>query len=235
VHDVCLQNLPVIFAIDRAGIVGDDGKTHQGAFDISFLRCLPNLVLASPADEDELRHLFYSAVTYRQPVAIRFPRGNGQGVFLEPRLRALTPGKGDLVRTGKDLAIVAIGPIVHSALGAAELLAVQDIECAVINARFVKPLDAELILASARETGNLLTVEENTLYGGFGSAVMELLAGANLSGVKTRCLGLPDRFIEHGPQELLRSLLGIDAEGIARHVRTTFPELLKVPAKGCEP
>jgi 1-deoxy-D-xylulose-5-phosphate synthase len=235
VHDVCLQNLPVIFAVDRAGIVGDDGKTHQGPFDISFLRCLPNLVLASPADEDELRHLLYSAVTYRRPVAIRYPRGNGQGVFLEPRLRALPPGKGDLVRTGKDLAIVAIGPIVHSALGAAELLAAQDIDVAVINARFAKPLDAELIITLARETGKVLTVEENTLCGGFGSAVMEMAADADPSGVKIRCLGLPDRFIEHGPQELLRSLFGIDAEGIARHVRTVFPELFKVPSERREP
>jgi 1-deoxy-D-xylulose-5-phosphate synthase len=235
VHDVCLQNLPVIFAVDRAGVVGDDGKTHQGPFDISFLRCLPNLILASPGDEDELRHLLYSAVTYRQPVAIRYPRGHGQGVFLEPRLRALPPGKGDLVRTGKDLAIVAIGPIVHSALGAAELLAGQYIDAAVVNARFVKPLDAELILNLGRETGKVLTVEENTLCGGFGSAVMEMLAGADTSGIKIRCLGLPDRFIEHGPQELLRSLLGIDAEGIARHVRTAFPELCKMPSERREP
>jgi 1-deoxy-D-xylulose-5-phosphate synthase len=235
VHDVCLQNLPVIFAIDRAGIVGDDGKTHQGPFDISFLRCLPNLALASPGDEDELRHLLYSAITYRQPVAIRYPRGNGLGVFLEPRIHALPFGKGDLVRTGKDLTIVAIGPIVHSALGAAELLAAQDIDVAVVNARFVKPLDTGLILSLARETRKVLTVEENTLCGGFGSAVVEMLASMGNSGIKVQSLGLPDRFIEHGSQELLRSILGVDAEGIAHHVITAFPEIIKVPSEHREP
>jgi 1-deoxy-D-xylulose-5-phosphate synthase len=225
VHDVCLQNLPVILAVDRAGIVGEDGKTHQGSFDISYLRSIPNMTIASPRDEDELQHLLYSAVCYKQPIAIRYPRGSGEGVPLMPELHELPIGKGEVVLEGKDLAIMAIGPSVGAAVEAAEELSKQGIDCAVVNARFAKPLDYALILSLAHSTRNILTVEENTLCGGFGSAVMELLSSTGLSNYKIRCLGLPDKFIEHGPQELFRSLYNIDSEGIAQYIRTYFPEL----------
>jgi 1-deoxy-D-xylulose-5-phosphate synthase len=225
IHDVCLQNLPVVFAIDRAGIVGDDGKTHQGSFDLSFLRCIPNMMIASPSDEDELQHLLFTAIHGLQPMAIRFPRGNGQGVPLSGQMRNLALGKGELLKTGRDLTIVAAGPLVYNAVSAAEILAGSGVECGVINARFVKPLDSELILGQARFAHNLVTLEENSLYGGLGAAVMEALSAGNLHNVKVKCLGLPDRFIEHGPQELLRSLLNINTRGIVTSIQTDFPEL----------
>jgi 1-deoxy-D-xylulose-5-phosphate synthase len=225
IHDVCLQNLPVIFAIDRAGIVGEDGMTHQGSFDISYLRAIPNMALAAAADENELQHLLYSAVSYRQPIAIRYPRGNGRGTAMEDKFQKLPMGKGEIIREGKDLAIVSLGPAVYRALEAAETLAGEGYDCAVINARFAKPLDSDLILKQAARTQNLLTVEENVLNGGFGSAVVELLSAASLSGIKVKCLGLPDKFIEHGPQELFRSLLNLDSEGIVQSVHSFFPAL----------
>jgi 1-deoxy-D-xylulose-5-phosphate synthase len=225
IHDVCMQNLPVIFAIDRAGIVGEDGKTHQGALDMSFTRSIPNLIVASPADEDELQHLLFSAVSGNKPMAIRYPRGNGEGVELKSEFQKIPIGKGALVREGKDLTILAIGPAVHSALEAADILAKEGVDSAVINARFAKPLDSELILAQIEKSHNLLTIEENALCGGFGSAVLELLSNSNLSGVKIKCLGLPDKFIEHGPQELFRSLYNMDPEGIAQYIRTSFAAL----------
>lgn len=226
IHDVCIQNLPVVFAIDRAGIVGDDGKTHQGSFDISYLRSIPNMIVASPRDEDEFQHLLFTATTAGQPMAVRYPRGCGGGVPLKPELRQLPIGKGEAVREGQDLAILAIGPAVCAAVAAAERLADEGISCAVINARFAKPLDAELVLETASRTGRLITVEENALAGGFGSAVLEVLSGAGVTRVRVECLGLPDRFIEHGTQELFRSMFTIDAEGIARRIRQSFPELL---------
>jgi 1-deoxy-D-xylulose-5-phosphate synthase len=226
IHDVCLQNLPVILAVDRAGIVGEDGKTHQGSFDISYLRSIPNMTIASPRDEGELQQLLYSAVSYQRPIAVRYPRGAGEGVPLLPELHELPIGKGKVCREGKDLVIMAIGPVVNAAVQAAEDLSKEGIDCAVVNARFAKPLDYTLLLSLAHATPNILTIEENTLCGGFGSAVMELLSSTGLSNYKIRCLGLPDTFIEHGPQELFRSLYNIDAEGIAQYVRTYFPELI---------
>jgi 1-deoxy-D-xylulose-5-phosphate synthase len=225
IHDVCLQNLPVVFAIDRAGIVGEDGKTHQGAFDISSLRCIPNLAIASPSDEDELRHLLYSAVGYHQPTAIRYPRGNGPSVSLTAELHDLPRGRGKVVKNGSDLSILAIGPCVYNAAEAAEILAREGVDCSVVNARFAKPLDCELILSEAKKTRNLLTVEENTVCGGFGSAVAELLCTSDLTGVRIKNLGLPDNFIEHGSQELLRALFNMDSEGIIQYVRSSFPDL----------
>ena len=228
IHDVCLPNLPVIFAIDRAGLVGEDGKTHHGPFDISFLRCIPNIVIASPSDEDELQNLLYSATRYWKPIAIRYPRGSGQGVALSPELHDVEMGHGETVREGTDLTILATGPVVYEAVEAAEILAAEGVDCAVVDARFSKPLDTRLILARIAVTPNILTVEENSLNGGFGSAVTELIQANNLT-VRIKCLGLPDSFIEHGPQELLRSLHNIDAEGIAQTVRNSFPGLLTVP------
>jgi 1-deoxy-D-xylulose-5-phosphate synthase len=232
IHDVCIQNLPVVFALDRAGIVGDDGKTHQGAFDISYLRSIPNMIVASPRDEDELRHLLFTAVSARQPMAVRYPRGNGVGVPLSSDLRQIPIGKGELLRDGQDIAVLAIGQTVSPALVAAERLAEEGVQCAVVDARFAKPLDAELVLELATRTGRVVTVEENALAGGFGSAVLELLVNAKLSQVKAECIGLPDQFVEHGTQELLRSMFELDAEGIARRIKLAFPELfVDVPVK----
>jgi 1-deoxy-D-xylulose-5-phosphate synthase len=226
IHDVCMQNLPVVFAIDRAGIVGDDGRTHQGAFDISYLRTVPNIIVAAPKDEDGFRHLLYTAVHAGQPMAVRYPRGRGEGIPIKANFERLPVGKGEILRDGQALAILSLGATVYPALAAAELLAAEGIDCAVVNARFVKPLDAEMILDLAVKTKRLLTVEENALCGGFGGAVLELLANDRLCQVQTECLGLPDRFVEHGTQEQFRAMFELDADGIVRRIRAAFPELL---------
>jgi 1-deoxy-D-xylulose-5-phosphate synthase len=214
-HDICLQKLPVTLALDRAGLVGDDGPTHHGVFDLSYLRHLPELALMAPKDENELQHMIKTAVYAGRPMALRYPRGAGVGVRMDAEPAALEIGKGEIVTEGDDLAIVAIGVTVQPALKAAELLKERGIAACVINARFVKPLDRELILAEARRIGVLLTVEENALQGGFGSAVLELLEEEKITDVRIKRLGIPDRFIEHGSQAELRKELGLDAEGIA--------------------
>ena len=232
VHDVCLQNLPVVFAVDRAGIVGDDGKTHQGAFDMSFLRGIPNMIVAAPKDEAEFRNMLFSAVRCNQAIAVRYPRGNGATGDLQPELTGIPIGKGEILRRGSDLAIVAIGATVYPALAAAEKLALEGVECSVASARFAKPLDAALIKDLALTTGKLLTVEENSLVGGFGSGVVEMLAGEKVTA-KVECLGLPDIFIEHGSQDLLRSRYELDAAGISVRVKKVFRELFAgSPARG---
>lgn len=225
IHDVCIQNLPVVFAIDRAGIVGGDGRTHQGAFDISYLRSIPNMVVAAPKDEDELQHLLFTATKAGCPMAIRYPKGYGQGVPLQPDLKQLPIGRGEKLRDGQDVAIVAIGTMVVPALTAADQLAREGIECAVVNARFAKPLDSELILEEAYRAKRLITIEENALAAGFGSAVLQLLEGSKLVEVRTECIGLPDSFVEHGPQGLLRSMFDLDPEGIAHRIKSSFPDL----------
>jgi len=214
-HDVCLQNLPVVIAMDRAGLVGDDGPTHHGVFDFSFMRHLPGLTFMAPKDENELRHMLRTALDLNGPVALRYPRGAGYGVTLDDVIRALPIGKGELLCEGADLAIIAIGSTVMPAVKAAEQLAEQGISAAVVNARFIKPLDAELILGQARATGRIITVEENALQGGFGSAVLELLQDNGMSQTKVKRLGIPDQYIEQGSQAQLRKDAGIDAEGIA--------------------
>lgn len=215
VHDVCLQQLPVVLAVDRAGLVGEDGETHQGLFDLAYLRHIPQMTLMAPKDEDELQHMLYTALQLEGPAALRYPRGHGRGVALAAEPRLLPVGRGEILREGKDLGILAVGPLVYEALAAAEQLAAAGIEAAVVNARFIKPLDRELILAQARLTGRLLTVEEHVVSGGFGSAVLELLAAEGLKGVAVRCLGVPDAFIGHGRPGELRAALGLDAKGIA--------------------
>lgn len=214
-HDICLQKLPVTIAMDRAGLVGDDGPTHHGVFDISYLRHLPDMTLMAPKDENELRHMLKTAVYAGIPMALRYPRGAGYGVEIDKELKTLEIGRGEELLDGKDLTIIAIGATVYPALQAAETLRQQGIETGVVNARFVKPLDAELILAVARRTGRIITVEENALQGGFGSAVLELLHDSGLEQVKIKRLGIPDRYIEHGSQAQLRKDVGIDSEGIA--------------------
>ncbi|GAM08908.1 1-deoxy-D-xylulose-5-phosphate synthase 2 [Geobacter sp. OR-1] len=224
-HDICLQKLPVTIALDRAGLVGDDGPTHHGAFDLSYLRHLPELIVMAPKDENELQHLLKTAIYSKCPSAIRYPRGNGYGVALDEELRAIPIGTGELLAEGDDVAILAIGSTVYPALEASNLLKEQGIMATVVNARFVKPLDRDLILSVARKTGNIVTVEENALMGGFGTAVLELLADEGEKDIRLKRIGIPDRFIEQGPQAQLRSDLGLDGAGIA----ATCQAFLKSP------
>jgi 1-deoxy-D-xylulose-5-phosphate synthase len=217
-HDICLQKLAMTLAIDRAGLVGDDGPTHHGLFDLSLLRHLPEMVVMAPKDENELQHMIKTAIYAGRPMALRYPRGAGLGVAMDQEPATLEIGLGEIQAEGNDLVIVAIGVTVQPALKAAALLKERGIAAGVINARFVKPLDRELILAEARRTGCLVTVEENALQGGFGSAVLELLEEERITHVRLKRLGIPDRFIEHGSQAQLRKDLGLDAEGIAAAV-----------------
>lgn len=214
-HDICLQKLPVTIAMDRAGLVGDDGPTHHGVFDLSYLRHLPGITLMAPKDENEFRHMLKTAVYSDVPIALRYPRGAGYGVEMDTELKTMEIGVGELLLEGPDMTIIAIGATVYPALEAAETLRMNGIFASVINARFVKPLDSELILSSALTTGHVLTVEENALQGGFGSAILELLSDNDLHDVKVRRIGIPDTFIEHGSQAQLRKDVGIDAAGIA--------------------
>lgn len=222
IHDVCLQNLPIVFAIDRGGIVGDDGKTHQGTFDLSYLTLIPNLIVSAPEDENELQHMLYTAVMSGRPMAVRYPRGTGLGVKLDAELRSIPIGKGEIVRHGEDVAIVAIGVMVSAALQAAQKLALSGIEATVVNARFAKPLDSELIIDLAGRIKRIVTVEENTLSGGFGSSVVDLLQKSGISEVQVKSIGLPDEFIEQGSQAIIRSKYGLDSKGIAEHVLNLF-------------
>lgn len=218
-HDVCLQNLPVVLAIDRAGLVGEDGPTHHGVFDFSYCRLIPNLVDMAPKDENELRHMLYSALSYACPVALRYPRGSGVGVAMDDTLERLPIGKGEVLREGKDVMMLAIGTMVHTAQRAAEMLEQNGIDAGVINLRFAKPLDRELILDVAKKYPYLVTIEENALAGGVGSAILELLNDAGLYDVKMLRLGIPDRFIEHGNRSLLLADLGLDEETITEQVK----------------
>ena len=218
-HDVCLQKLPVVFALDRAGIVGEDGATHQGIFDYSYLRSIPNIVVMAPADENELQHMLKTAVECKYPVSLRYPRGKGVGVPLEDDLKSLAIGKDEVLREGSDLAIFAIGSTVHPALAAARRLEAEGVNIKVINARFVKPLDAELLSQTASQIKKIITIEENVLQGGFGSAVLEMLAEKNINNIQVKRLGLPDEFVEHATQAELREKYGLDEEGIVRAIR----------------
>lgn len=215
-HDVCLDRLPVIFAIDRGGIVGEDGSTHHGLFDLSYLRCLPNMVIMAPADENELQHMLATAIAHDGPIAFRYPRGSATGTPLDEEINALPLGKGQVVTSGDDIVILAIGKSVGDAREAARTLKEQGISAAVVNCRFVKPLDVELISSLATEIPRVITVEENALQGGFGSAVLEALNDAGISGLQVERIGMADTFVEHGPQQLLRSLYGIDAAAIVK-------------------
>jgi 1-deoxy-D-xylulose-5-phosphate synthase len=223
IHDVSLQDLPVTFAIDRSGIVGDDGKTHQGTFDISYLLPIPNLIIAAPKDENELQHLLYTAVETKHPMAIRYPRGSGVGVKLDKKLHRIPIGKGEIIRQGQDVAILAIGTTVVPALEAARKLAEEGVEATVVNARFAKPLDAELITEVAKGIKRLVTVEENALSGGFGNSVIDLLQQSGISDIRVKAIGIPDEFVEQGSQARLRAKYGLDAEGIARKALELFP------------
>lgn len=219
VHDVALQNLPVVFAVDRAGIVGEDGQTHQGVFDIAFLRHIPNITVMAPKDENELRSMLAFALRHGGPSAIRYPRGPALGVPIDPELRPVEIGRAEVLTSGSDVGIIALGTMVYPALWAAEILKRDGIDATVVNARFVKPLDRETILRVARQTGRLVTVEEGVRMGGFGSAVLELLADAGLYNIPVAVLGVPDEFIEHGARETLLMDLGLSPDGIAAAAR----------------
>ncbi len=218
-HDVCLQNLPVVLAMDRAGIVGPDGPTHHGLFDFSYLRHIPNLIVMAPKDENELQHMLQTAVHCGRPVSLRYPRGNGWKGFMEEEMKDLPIGRAEVLQGGKDLLILGIGSAVKAAVEAAAQLREEGIQSTVVNARFVKPLDRELILDLATTVRRVITVEENALQGGFGSAVLELFEEAGLTGLQVKRLGVGDSFVEHGAPEILRRKLGIDAEGIIQAAR----------------
>ncbi|PLX83115.1 MAG: 1-deoxy-D-xylulose-5-phosphate synthase [Desulfuromonas sp.] len=218
-HDVCLQNLPVTFALDRGGLVGADGPTHHGVFDYSFLRHIPNLTFMVPRDEVQLRRAMATALGCEGPFAYRYPRGQGLGLPLEGSLEPVAVGTGEKMRNGSDGVIFALGSSVEPALEAAALLEDEGVSLAVVDPRFLKPLDRELLCGEARRTGVVITVEENVLQGGFGSAVLELLADEGLSPRLLR-IGLPDAFVEQGSQGELRARYGLDAGGIARGIRT---------------
>ena len=217
VHDIALQNLPVVFALDRAGLVGEDGPTHHGAFDLSFLRSTPNIVLAAPADENELGHMLKTGLDCAKPFILRYPRGAGFDVKLDDKLKNLPIGKGIWMQPGKDVTIVAIGNMVHPSLRAAELLGKQGIRAGVINARFVKPLDTAILDEALKISPRIITVEDNALCGGFGSAVAEYLTGQD-KPFKLLRLGLPDKFVEHGKVALLQEQLGLTPQKMAEQI-----------------
>lgn len=215
IHDVCLPNLPVTIALDRSGVVGADGPTHHGVFDFSFLRFIPNLSIMAPKDENELQHMLRTALEHSGPVVIRYPRGNGEGVPMDEHFAALPIGKGEILREGDDLLLLPVGNRVYPALAAAEQLAREGISAAVLNPRFLKPLDEELIAHWASRTGRVVTVEDNSALGGFGSAVLEMLSRRGVC-LPVKMLGYDDAFIEHASQDTLWRAAGLDSEGIAR-------------------
>lgn len=218
IHDVCLPNLPVIFAIDRGGLVGVDGPTHHGHFDMTYLRGLPNMTVMAPKDENELRHMLYTALHHEGPVAVRYPRGKGQGVSLDPEYHKIPIGRAEILREGRELTIMAIGNMVTPSLSAAQALQDDRHAVGVVNCRFVKPLDHTLI-DLARASGKVLVVEENIRQGGFGAAILELFNDSGLTDVSVKRIGLPDKFIEHGPPDVLREKYGLDPAGILNEAR----------------
>lgn len=235
-HDVCLQKLPVVFALDRGGLVGADGPTHHGVFDYSYLRMIPHMTVMAPADENELQHMLKTALALNAPASLRYPRGEGEGVAMDPAPQVLPVGKGVRLRDGHDVTILAIGNRVHPALKAAELLQKAGVSAGVVNMRFVKPMDRDLLAQAAAKTARLVTVEDNAIQGGFGSAVLEALTEAKLpladadgKGISVLRLGIPDWFVPHGTQAQLYRMLEIDAEGIARRTAqwlgVSVPEL----------
>lgn len=220
-HDVCLQNLPVRFMIDRGGLVGEDGPTHHGVFDLSYLRQLPNMVIMAPKDENELRCMIKTALDYNcGPIAIRYPRGDGIGVTLDGELLSIPIGLWDKIQDGNDVAILAVGSMVYPSLEASLLLRKEGISVGVINARCVKPLDSESLIQVAKQYKFVITIEENVLAGGFGSAVIEFFVDHNLYDVKIKRIGLPDAFVEHGAQVLLRDNCGLSPRKIVNTIRS---------------
>jgi 1-deoxy-D-xylulose-5-phosphate synthase len=220
---VCLQNLPVTFAMDRAGLVGADGPTHHGLYDMAYLRCMPNLILMAPKDENELRQMLLTAVYSNRPAALRYPRGAATGVAMLEPVAALPIGKGELLREGDQLLLVAIGTMVATAEALAGTLQADGIACAVINARFIKPLDRELISHWARATRKVVALEEGCAPGGFSSAVAELLADERILRPLLRC-AMPDHLVQHGDQARLMDEEGLSPEALLRRIRAFAAE-----------
>ncbi|HYH06894.1 MAG TPA: 1-deoxy-D-xylulose-5-phosphate synthase [Thermoanaerobaculia bacterium] len=231
-HDVAIMDLPVVFALDRGGIAGADGPTHHGIYDMAYLRIFPNMVCMAPKDENELRHMVKTALECGHPASLRYPRGNGQGVPLDAELKALPIGKGEVLREGADATIFAIGNEVYPALAAAEILAKEDINVTVINARFIKPLDEELIAKYCQPNSYVITVEEGSLAGGFGSAIMERCAELGLHNVQFHSIAIPDEYVHHGAQDVLRAQYDLHPEGIAKRVREFVPAKKKYGTVG---
>ncbi len=233
VHDVVVQGLPVVFALDRAGFVGDDGKTHQGFIDISYLRCLPNMVVCAPKDETELRDMLYTGVQHTTgPFAVRFPRGSGTGAPTNLPMKEIPIGQGEILREGRDLALVGFGATVIECLKAADILDEAGIRATVVNARFAKPLDEELLVRVATTTGGLITAEENVASGGFGEGVLSVLSSHNLGDRFLLALTMPDAIVDHGPQSTMRKLHQLDAAGIATRARQALESRRGVLAAG---
>ncbi|MGI8783885.1 MAG: 1-deoxy-D-xylulose-5-phosphate synthase [Acidobacteriota bacterium] len=224
VHDVCLMDIPVVFCMDRAGLVGNDGPTHHGVFDIAYMRCLPNMVVMAPKDENELQHMLRTALYHPHPVALRIPRGTGEGAALDEEIRELEIGRGETLRQGSDIALIAYGSRVYPALAAAERLAREGVQASVINARFAKPIDAELIVSAARTHAIIVTVEDHVGQGGFGAAVCETLQQHQVNGVPALRLAVPDQVITHGAPAILYARCGLDADGIYNRVRAFWQE-----------
>ncbi|MBP2640859.1 MAG: dxs 2 [Firmicutes bacterium] len=222
VHDVCLQELPVTFLLDRAGIVGEDGPTHHGVFDFAYLRHIPHMTIMTPKDENELRHMLFTAIYHNGPVAIRYPRGSGRGVPIDDPFHQIEIGRSEELVSGQDLVFLAAGIMVEPCLAAKDLLAAEGIRAGVVNARFVKPIDVEMVKKLSASGAVIVTVEDHVLPGGFGSAVLECINSQNISGVKLLRLGLPDQFIEHGSREQLLEQFGLSASGISAAAKAYF-------------
>jgi 1-deoxy-D-xylulose-5-phosphate synthase len=225
IHDVCIEKLPVVFALDRGGIVGEDGATHHGLFDLSYLRNLPHMVVMAPKDENELRRMLLTAIQHDGPIALRYPRGTAPGVPLDETIRPLSIGRAEILAGGytDDILVMAIGQTVAEAIRARQELQAAGINVCVLNARFVKPLDKDLIISLAERIPRIITVEDNTKQGGFGSAVLEVLIDNGLSQFEMIRLGIDDVFVDHGPQQLLRSIHKIDAAAIVAAAQQMMP------------
>ncbi len=225
IHDVCLQNLGVTICVDRAGFVGDDGKTHQGIYDVAYTRGIPNMTVAAPKDENELAHLLYTAIYSGRPFTLRYPRGMGVGVPLDETLREIPIGKGEVLSAGRAVNLLAYGAMVPVAEMAASSLREQGIDCGVAHARFAKPLDLDLVRTLLTAAPRLLTLEEHLLQGGFGSAVLEAVHAAGLPADGVRIHGVADTFVDHAPQKLQRALYRVDAAGVVGKVLELYPDL----------
>jgi 1-deoxy-D-xylulose-5-phosphate synthase len=233
-HDVCLQNLHVVFALDRGGLVGADGPTHHGVFDFAYMRSIPNIAIMAPKDENELQHMLKTAIEYPGPISLRYPRGEGCGVKMDAEMKDLEIGRAELLKHGSDVVIAAVGQTVMPALRAAQDLVPLGIDAAVVNARFVKPLDRGLFRDLLLRVPRLITVEDHTVVGGFGSALLEFLAEEGITGVEVRRLGVPDRFVTHGTQDELRKLCGFDKDAIAQSALQMIRRAKKKSREGWE-
>jgi 1-deoxy-D-xylulose-5-phosphate synthase len=220
-HDVCLMDIPVVFGLDRSGIVPDDGPTHQGINDIVYLRHLPNMIVMAPKDENELRHMLKSALSYGHPASVRFPKGKVVGIDLDGEFKTIPLGKGELIKHGKDL-FIAFGSLVYPALEAADKLKDDGIDLAVVNARFAKPLDEELILSYANGGNVIITAEEGVVAGGFGSAVRELLDHRKIFDVRFKSIGLPDEIYPLGKTEEVKKMFKLDPDGLVQQIRQFY-------------